>query len=67
MQIEVIETNYPRRTVVATFDTFTQAESYVLGLGVIAYELDRQYPGCADAYTKAGTVLAIQPKGFKLA
>lgn len=64
--IEVLEWNGGRAAVLRTFDDFAAACAYVVGLGCWAFEPDADHPGCADAFTRSGLVIAIQPKGFKL-
>lgn len=55
------------RRVIATVETFTEAEAYVRSMGVaVAFENDPDYPNCADALLKDGRCVAIQPAGFKL-
>jgi hypothetical protein len=63
---EVIENHGIRREVVATADTFAAAKEKVNAMGVEFMEDDADHADCADAYTKSGRILAIQPKGFKL-
>jgi hypothetical protein len=64
---EIIESPTPtQRNTIATAETFEEAKAKVEAMGVVLLEDDADYPGCADAYTTDGRVLAIQPEGFTL-
>ena len=62
--IEIIENVGPRRTVIATAETFAEAKDKVIAMGVSFMEDDEDYIDCADAYMNNGRVIAIQPEGF---
>ena len=59
---EVIEgATFYNRPVIATFDTFFEAMSFVLrDRGVIVFERDEQNEGCADYFTDKGVVGQIE-------
>lgn len=55
-----------KRSVVG-FGSFDEALAFVRKAYDIVYlEEDADHPGCADFITKAGTIFAIQPVGFKV-
>ena len=49
------------RYTVAVCATFKAAERKIQKIGVIHYERDADYPGCADAMMKDGRVLSVGP------
>ena len=51
-----------RRSTIADFDTFDAAEAYVQSLGLVHYERDEDFPGCADAFTNSGLIVHIDQK-----
>jgi hypothetical protein len=56
-----------RRELVATAPGFEEAiELATERYEVLALDRDEDYPGCADFFTAAGEVYAIQPEGFAL-
>jgi len=61
----VTETENGRRFEVARLNSVIELESHVGALVFI--EEDPDYPGCFDALTETGRVIAIEPEGFKLA
>ena len=54
------------KRVIETFDNYAEAKAYVLGLGVIDYEDDNDYPNCGDAYLNDGRCIHVQPEGLKV-
>lgn len=67
--IELIKTSYDdgieRRRVIATEPTFGDALAKADALGATHITIDEDYEDCADALFNDGSVLAIQPEGFK--
>lgn len=61
---EVIENHTPfTRPVIATFDTFLQAMTFVMSeRGIISFEVDEDNEGCADYFTDKGVVGMIEPR-----
>ena len=55
-----------RKLVFKTFPTFDQAWQELKQMQPVSMELDEDHAECADAYTKDGRILAIQPVGFKI-
>jgi hypothetical protein len=47
-------------TIIATFQTFDEAERYVLEREIVCYERDADNPGCADAFLRDGRLWAIE-------
>lgn len=62
---EAIEFNVNRHDVILTADSFEACKAAIIARGVAHIEDDEEYPNCADALMKDGTVVAIQPVGFK--
>lgn len=61
-------TGLTRKIMLAAFDTFAEAEAYTRArFDLVMFELDPNYPECADAFAKDGTLLIIQPGDFKVA
>lgn len=65
--IEIFSTNsLGHRTVIATAPDFIAAKALVEEMGIAFMEDDADYTDCADAYLNDGSIVAIQPVGFKL-
>lgn len=67
--IELIKTIFhdgeTKRRVIATEPTFGDAIAKANELGVTHLTIDEDYEECADALFNDGSILAIQPVGFK--
>jgi hypothetical protein len=48
------------RSELAAFQSFEEAEAFVLARGCWDYERDADNPGCANAFTHAGELLTIE-------
>lgn len=53
------------RSVVATVESLDAARAYADRLGAVVFEIDEDYPECAD-FLARGDVYAVQPVGFSL-
>jgi hypothetical protein len=63
----LVSNSYPNiRFETKDFTSASEAIAYVNRLGVEIFEQDLDYPSCYDAFLSNGTVVAIQPKNFKL-
>ena len=58
---QVYETSLHKRRVIRQLDSFDEAEAFVRGMGVVEFQADADFPGCADAFTKDGRVVCVQP------
>ena len=61
---DVIENhNFYSKPVIASFDTFYEAMSFVLrDRSIIVFEVDEDNEGCADYFTDKGVVGMIEPR-----
>ena len=58
----VTEMTGPRtRTIIKSFPDYASAVAFVRGKPLVLFEADATHPGCADAMTATGQVLAIEP------
>lgn len=50
-----------------TFESFEAAKLYAHATyDILYFSEDEDFPGCADFITRAATIFAIQPVGFKV-
>lgn len=66
MTYEIFETSgiSPRKTVLATADTFEDAVALAHNrFDIVAFEVDDDHPGCADFFTSCLRVMSIEPHG----
>ena len=60
MTFQVYERGLFSRRELASFTDFDAAEAFVQALNPVCYEVDADYPGCADAFLASGVLVHIE-------
>lgn len=66
MNYEIATMTANARSIITTVESFDEARAYAQRIGAKFFEIDEDYPECAD-FLACGEIYSVQPVGFTAA